>query len=67
MSSLAVLESIRANLTHLFSRLSVHQEQTAGVISDLTFDGFLQHWKDNGFKKIVTLVGAGISTCKYIV
>uniref|UniRef100_A0A0K8VP96 NAD-dependent protein deacetylase n=1 Tax=Bactrocera latifrons TaxID=174628 RepID=A0A0K8VP96_BACLA len=59
----SVLESIRANLTHLFSRLSVHQEPAAtGVIPSLTFDGFLQHWKDHGFRKIITLVGAGIST-----
>lgn len=32
------------------------------VIEDLTFEGVANHWKKNGFKKIVTMVGAGIST-----
>lgn len=34
------------------------------VINDLTFDGLIKHWKENGFKNIITMVGAGISTCK---
>ncbi|XP_011184358.1 NAD-dependent protein deacetylase Sirt2 [Zeugodacus cucurbitae] len=58
----SVLESIRTNITNLFSRLSVHQHEHDTVIPNLTFEGFLKHWKDNGFKKIITLVGAGIST-----
>ncbi|XP_043653518.1 NAD-dependent protein deacetylase Sirt2 [Drosophila teissieri] len=32
------------------------------VISDLTFDGFAEHWREHGFRNIVTMVGAGIST-----
>ncbi|XP_004530651.1 NAD-dependent protein deacetylase Sirt2 isoform X2 [Ceratitis capitata] len=58
-----VLETIRVSLTNLFSRLALHPDQSASkVIPDLSFDGFLSHWKSNGFKKIVTMVGAGIST-----
>ncbi|EDW24332.1 GL23462 [Drosophila persimilis] len=32
------------------------------VIADLTFKGLADHWRENGFKKIITMVGAGIST-----
>ncbi|EDW96125.1 NAD-dependent protein deacetylase Sirt2 [Drosophila yakuba] len=32
------------------------------VIPDLTFDGFAEHWREHGFRNIVTMVGAGIST-----
>ncbi|EDW83206.2 uncharacterized protein Dwil_GK22445 [Drosophila willistoni] len=32
------------------------------VIPDLTFEGLSAHWREHGFKKIVTMVGAGIST-----
>ncbi|XP_017085189.2 LOW QUALITY PROTEIN: NAD-dependent protein deacetylase Sirt2 [Drosophila eugracilis] len=32
------------------------------VISDLSFEGFADHWREHGFRKIVTMVGAGIST-----
>ncbi|XP_030370229.1 NAD-dependent protein deacetylase Sirt2 [Scaptodrosophila lebanonensis] len=32
------------------------------VIPDLTFEGLTSHWREHGFKKIVTMVGAGIST-----
>ncbi|KAM8706382.1 hypothetical protein ACLKA7_010630 [Drosophila subpalustris] len=32
------------------------------VIPELTFEGLMSHWRENGFKNIVTMVGAGIST-----
>ncbi|XP_017048867.1 NAD-dependent protein deacetylase Sirt2 [Drosophila ficusphila] len=32
------------------------------VIPDLSFEGFVDHWREHGFRKIVTMVGAGIST-----
>ncbi|XP_016961512.1 NAD-dependent protein deacetylase Sirt2 [Drosophila biarmipes] len=32
------------------------------VIPDLSFEGFAEHWREHGFRKIVTMVGAGIST-----
>lgn len=36
------------------------------VLKSLDFQGLVEHWKENGFKKIITMVGAGISTCKLI-
>lgn len=33
------------------------------VLKTVDFDGIVDHWKNNGFKKIITMVGAGISTC----
>ncbi|XP_017865254.1 PREDICTED: NAD-dependent protein deacetylase Sirt2-like [Drosophila arizonae] len=32
------------------------------VIPELTFDGLSSYWREHGFKNIVTMVGAGIST-----
>uniref|UniRef100_A0A182J105 Deacetylase sirtuin-type domain-containing protein n=1 Tax=Anopheles atroparvus TaxID=41427 RepID=A0A182J105_ANOAO len=32
------------------------------VLETVDIDGLLRHWKNGGFKKIVTMVGAGIST-----
>uniref|UniRef100_A0A182NG16 Deacetylase sirtuin-type domain-containing protein n=1 Tax=Anopheles dirus TaxID=7168 RepID=A0A182NG16_9DIPT len=32
------------------------------VLETVDIDGVLKHWKNGGFKKIVTMVGAGIST-----
>lgn len=34
------------------------------VLKTVDLNGIVEHWKNNGFKKIVTMVGAGISTCK---
>lgn len=34
------------------------------VIEDLSFEGLCNHWNKHGFKNIITMVGAGISTCK---
>lgn len=34
------------------------------VIPELTFEGLSIHWREKGFKKIITMVGAGISTCE---
>lgn len=36
------------------------------LIDDLSFEGLCEHWKTKGFKNIITMVGAGISTCKLI-
>lgn len=35
------------------------------LLKSLDFKGLVEHWKDKGFKKIITAVGAGISTCEY--
>ncbi|XP_053672053.1 NAD-dependent protein deacetylase sirtuin-2-like [Anopheles nili] len=32
------------------------------VLETVDIDGVLKHWKNGGFKKVVTMVGAGIST-----
>ncbi|KAH8280160.1 hypothetical protein KR018_012565, partial [Drosophila ironensis] len=32
------------------------------VIEELTFEGLTTHWREHGFGKVVTMVGAGIST-----
>lgn len=34
------------------------------VLKSVDLDGLVQHWKAGGFKRIVTMVGAGISTCE---
>lgn len=36
------------------------------VLKTVDLKGLIEHWKDVGFKKIVTMVGAGISTCKLL-
>lgn len=34
------------------------------VLDTVDFAGLLKHWNEGKFKKIITMVGAGISTCK---
>lgn len=34
------------------------------VLNDISVDGFVQYIKENKCKNIITLAGAGISTCK---
>lgn len=35
------------------------------ILETVDFDGVIKHWKNGGFKNIVLMVGAGISTCKF--
>lgn len=35
------------------------------ILKTVDSAGIVDHWKEKGFKKIVTMVGAGISTCKF--
>lgn len=35
------------------------------VLKTVDFEGIINHWNEHGFKKIITMVGAGISTCKF--
>lgn len=44
--------------------LSVDDDESGKVLKTLDFDGLVDHWKKHGFKNIITMVGAGISTCK---
>lgn len=34
------------------------------ILKTVDFQGLIDHWNKHGFKKIITMVGAGISTCK---
>lgn len=49
-------------------KLRLHKgDEDAGsskILKTVDFTGIIDHWKEKGFKKIVTMVGAGISTCK---
>lgn len=44
--------------------LSIDEEDSGKVLKTVDFDGLVDHWKEQGFKNIITMVGAGISTCK---
>lgn len=39
-------------------------DESDGILKKVDFQGLIDHWQDAGFKKIITMVGAGISTCK---
>lgn len=41
--------------------------KTPQVLKTVDFNGIIDHWKAQGFKKIVTMAGAGISTCKFAI
>lgn len=43
---------------------SSDDEGTEPILDTLDFDGLIKHWQTKGFKNIITMVGAGISTCK---
>lgn len=36
------------------------------VLDTVDFAGVMKHWSEGRFKKIITMVGAGISTCKLV-
>lgn len=36
------------------------------VLDTVDFAGVMKHWSEGKFKKIITMVGAGISTCECI-
>lgn len=37
-----------------------------GILTTVDFKGVMEKWKSGGFKNIITMVGAGISTCKLL-
>ncbi|XP_034664910.1 NAD-dependent protein deacetylase Sirt2 [Drosophila subobscura] len=53
------ISMLLANTLSMGPSTSVTKEK---VIPDLTLKGLADHWSKNGFKKIITMVGAGIST-----
>lgn len=44
--------------------ISTDDDQSGKVLKTVDFEGLVEHWKEHGFKNIITMVGAGISTCK---
>lgn len=48
-------------------RLNKDDEGASGsqILKTVDSTGLIDHWKEKGFKKIITMVGAGISTCKF--
>lgn len=44
----------------------IEQESCSGVLKELTIDGIIDYIKQNPKCKIITMAGAGISTCKSI-
>ncbi|EDV90511.1 NAD-dependent protein deacetylase Sirt2 [Drosophila grimshawi] len=59
----STMHMIRRFFSKTLNMASDKEDSTVDkVIPELTFEGLLSHWRENGFKKIVTMVGAGIST-----
>ena len=45
---------------------SLDDDESGKVLKTVDFQGLVDHWKEHGFKNIITMVGAGISTCKFV-
>lgn len=43
-----------------------NNESQQSVLRNLSLDGIVEYIKENANCKIITMAGAGISTCKYI-
>ncbi|XP_037819019.1 NAD-dependent protein deacetylase Sirt2 [Lucilia sericata] len=59
------MEAIRkffSQKLNLVTTLDEEDGSSKKVIENLTFEGLCDHWKSKGFKNIITMVGAGIST-----
>lgn len=41
-------------------------DESQSVLRNLSLDGIVEYIKENANCKIITMAGAGISTCKYI-
>lgn len=48
----------------LFDSSDDEDDKTDGILKTVDYKGLVEYWKEKGFKKIITAVGAGISTCK---
>lgn len=44
--------------------ISTADDESGKVLKTVDFQGLADHWNEHGFKNIITMVGAGISTCK---
>lgn len=44
--------------------ISSAEDESGKILKTVDFQGLADHWNEHGFKNIITMVGAGISTCK---
>lgn len=51
-------------LQRYFKQLGLSADGVNKILKTADFDGLVEYWNEHGFKKIITMVGAGISTCK---
>lgn len=59
------LDCVQKILADEFQLLQLrHEDGDDKVLKSVDFDGLIEFWKETGFKNIITMVGAGISTCK---
>lgn len=63
--SSSCLEYIQSLITE---KLHLHGDDepkadSGDILNPVNFEGVMKKWKSNGFKNIITMVGAGISTC----
>lgn len=49
-----------------FARDETDTRHLPKVLDTVDFDGVMKHWNENKFKKIISMVGAGISTCELV-
>lgn len=50
-----------------FGRDEADHRPLPKVLDTADFAGVMKHWNEGKFKKIITMVGAGISTCKSLI
>lgn len=52
-------------INRYFEQLGLSVDKHNQILKTVDFDGLVDHWNEHGFKNIITMVGAGISTCKW--
>lgn len=55
----------KLNLSDDSSADDVQDKPKKKILNNLNLDGIVEYIKENNCKKIITMAGAGISTCKY--
>ncbi|XP_065362316.1 NAD-dependent protein deacetylase Sirt2 [Calliphora vicina] len=61
-NAMEVIRKFFSQKLNLVTTLDEEDDGTKKIIENLTFEGLCDHWKSKGFKNIITMVGAGIST-----
>lgn len=64
-SYLDYIQSLISEKLHLHDDEPSSTASSTKILDTVDFDGVMKKWKAGGFKNIITMVGAGISTCKY--